>query len=407
MGRVRTFVKEDIPQVAALHWCVLHRREGTPPPALGNYLDRLFFRCPWFDSSFPSLVYEDHRGKIVGFQGVVPRRMSLHASSLKVACCTSLVVHPDSRSTLAALHLLKSFLAGKQDLSLTDTANQISYRMWTALGGTAAVSYGMHWSRPLRPCLYGLYGVSRFSKGTLSDVMTLALRPLGRVMDAIVTRMPSSPLCLPPPSLSAEPADVDTLLAFLSSTWSGRSLRPEYGRDSLGWLLAFMAQTKAYGDFRQIVLRDKANNIAGSYLYYVRSGGIGEVVHIGAEHHTLAAVLDHLFSDASVHGALALHGRLEARLAPHLSEKCCFFYQASSRFLVHSRIPEVAQFVCNTDGLLTRLDGDWCLRFGVGESTNTVPFGKRSNIRAPISDMTLTSTIYQNDMRISQSEPGC
>ena len=376
MGRVRPFVQDDTPQVAGLHWSILHGRNGFPPPALETYLEQLFFRSPWSDSALPSLVYEDDRGTIVGFQGVVPRRMSLHAIPIQVACGCGLVVRPESRSTLAALHLLKAFFSGKQDLSLTDTANQISETIWTALGGKTAVSYGMHWSRPLRPSLYGLYGLSRFAKGTLPAAFVVASRPLCSVVDRIITRMPSSPFRPPKPILSAEAPDVDTLLACLSGSSGAHSLRPQYERDSLCWLLDFMGQMKAYGDFRSVVLRDDAGNIAGWYIYYVKGGGIGEVVRIGAVDDAIAPVLDHLFYDASIHGAIALHGRLEARLTQPLSERCCFFYQASNRLLVHSRRPEVAQLIHNNDALLTRLDGEWCLRFGGEQTADTTSIPK-------------------------------
>src|SRR4029077_1495066 len=109
MGRVREFVQADIPQVASLHWSLLHGMEGDPPPAVETYLEQIFFLSPWSDSTLPSWVYEDDRGNVVGFQGVVPRQMSLYGTPVQAAYGTGLVVHPGSRSTLAAFHLLKAF----------------------------------------------------------------------------------------------------------------------------------------------------------------------------------------------------------------------------------------------------------------------------------------------------------
>ena len=362
MGRVRPFVPSDIAQVAALHWGVLQGRNGPPPLVVETYLEQLFFRSPWYDSAFPSLVYEDRRGGVVGFQGVVPRRMLLCGISVQAAYGTSLVVHPQSRSTLAAFHLLKTFFARKQELSLTDTANYGSQQVWTSLGGTTAMSHGLHWSRPLRPVRYGLCALSRFAKGTLSAALTAAFVPLSRAVDAFVTRVPPCAFCPRPPLLAAKVPDIDTLLGCLSCSSGLYSLYPEYERDSLRWLLDFMGRMKAYGNLRQVALRNDAGLLVGWYIYYVRPGGIGEVVRIGAHHSAIGPVLDHLFHDASTHGAIALHGRLETQLAQPLSEKYCFFYQASSRILVHSRRADLLRLIQSNDSLLTRLDGEWCLR---------------------------------------------
>ena len=362
MGRVRPFVQDDIPQVAALQWKVLHGKKGYAPQAAETYLEEIFFASPWYDSNLPSFVYEDHRGAVVGFQGVVPRRMSLCGTPIQAAYGTSLVVQPESRSSLAAFDLLKAFLSGKQDISLTDTANYASQQVWIALGGTVAVSCGMHWSRPLRPSLYGLHGLSRFSHGALPAALVPVLAPLSRAIDAVVTRMPSCPFCPRPPVLKAEVPDVDILLACLSRSSGQHTLHPEYEKDSLQWLLEFMGNMKAYGDLRQVVLRNESGSVAGWYIYYVQRGGVGEVVRIGASNHTVSVVLDHLFHDAWAQGAIALHGRLESRFAQLLPEKCCFFYQAGNRMLVHSRRPELLRLVHSNDALLTRLDGEWCLR---------------------------------------------
>jgi len=383
MGRVRPFVQNDIPQVAGLHWRVLHGKVGHPPPAAETYLEQLFFLSPWSDSTLPSFVYEDERGAVVGFQGVVPRQMSLFAKPIQAAYGTGLVVHPDSRYTLAGFHLTKAFFSGKQDLSLTDTANYVSEQVWGALGGITAVSYGTHWSRPLRPALYGLHGLSRFASGALSTVLT-AFKPLSRAIDAFVTRLPSCPFRLSWPILAAEVPDVDTLLVCLSDSSGLYSLQPEYKRDSLRWVLDFMGQMKTYGDLRQLVLRDQTGKMVGWYIYYVTRGGIGEVVRIGAADHAICAVLDHLFHDASARGAIALHGRLETRLAQPLSEKCCFFYQASNRLLVHSRRPELLRLINQNDALLTRLDGEWCLRSSYRSLPRQGRFANRNKTGKPI-----------------------
>lgn len=378
MGRVRPFAPDDIPQVADLSWSFLYGRDGSPAPELEAYLQQLFFLSPWSDSNLPSLVYQDDKGTIVGFLGVVARRMSLEARQLLVAFGSNFIVHPRSRATPAGLQLVRAFFSGTQDLSLSDTANHASQTIWAGFGGTTAAMYGMHWSRPLRPSLYALHAMSRFGKGTLSTALTRGSRPLCRVMDSLVTRMPPVHCRQPVLGMTDEELDVDTLLACLSASWTGYSLRPDSDRNSLIWLLDFMGQMKAYGDLRKVALRDESGKLAGCYIYYVKKDGIGEVVYVGAPGRSISKVLDHLFHDASTRGAIALHGRLDIRSARQLSGKFCFFFSGSDPLLVHSRQPELTRSFETGDAFFTRMDGEWCLKFGThakpGNSPNEVQF---------------------------------
>ena len=165
---IRVFTEDDIEQVADLSWRVLHHHHGPSPKSLHSYFEELYFRNPWRQDDLPSLAYEDLNGNLVGFLGVVPRRMTLRDRAVRVACGSTLVVEPASRSTLAGLYLMQVFLSGNQDLSLGDSANDISRRIWTGLGGSTAFLYSLHWSRPLRPSLYSLHAASRLKGSPLS-----------------------------------------------------------------------------------------------------------------------------------------------------------------------------------------------------------------------------------------------
>src|SRR5262245_36647066 len=160
MGRIRPFLQTDVREVASLH-----SRVFASPPRDENRLEGLFreifFRNPWRDDT-DSLVYQDG-ANIIGFLGVVPRRMFLNDRSIWASVSTQFMVEPGNRGTLAAVELLKAFLSGPQDLSITDGANSGSRRLWEALGGATAHLYGIHWTRPLRPLTYAahLFGEKR------------------------------------------------------------------------------------------------------------------------------------------------------------------------------------------------------------------------------------------------------
>ncbi len=367
MSGVRAFIQDDIPQVAALKWRFLHNGNGSAPPAMESYIRELFFHGPFAEKTLPSLVYENEHGRVVGFLGVLRRSMSSHAKPIEAAVATSLVVDPDSRTTMAGLKLVNWFLSGKQDLAMTDTANQVTQQIWARLGGRTVALYTMHWSRPLRPALYAVYGASRFGKGRLSGAFALGCKPICKIVDAIAARLPSSPFRQTSRLISEEELTAEALVACLRDFPASHSLRPEYETESAGWLLDFMARMNAYGSLRKVLLRNRENKIIGWYLYCLRRGGVGEVVQVGAAHSSFAVVLDHLFYDAWSHDAIALHGRLDSRLSQESLGRYCFYFPGN-RLLVHSRDPELTRQIQNGSAFLTRLDGEWCLRFGTPET---------------------------------------
>jgi RimJ/RimL family protein N-acetyltransferase len=360
---VRAFVEDDIPQVADLYWAVMRERRGPAPPAVRSFFQELYFTNPWMDSSLPSLAY-DEKGKIVGFLGVVPRKMSVRGRSIRVAFGGGFMVDPKFRSTLAGLHLLNAYLAGGQDVSQTDSANDISRALLLRLGFTTILPFSVHWVRPLRPARYAAYVMSQLSRSALSTSLEFATRPFCSAMDGIASRLSSSPFRLTESRLQGAELDVETLLGCMSEFRSGYSLWPEYDLHSLNWLLTYMERMKAHGDLRKVVLRDDARRTFGWYIYYRDPGAIGEVVQIGGPRQFTKAVLDHLFYDAWSHGVIGLHGVVDRRLMDDFSEKNCLFTCRGGWTVAHSRNPELLALLNSGDAFLSRLDGEWCLAFG-------------------------------------------
>jgi hypothetical protein len=400
MSSVRAFVQEDISQVVVLTWRFLQAENGSPPPSMESYFRELFFHSPFSEKALPSLVYQNEHGRVVGFLGILRRRMSWHGKPIEVAVGTSLVVDPDSRSTMAGVKLIDFFLSGKQDLAMTDTANHTTQQIWTRLGGSTAPLYAMHWSRPLRPALYAAHAVSRFGRGPLSKAFSLGSEPVCRIADAVAARLPSSPFRQKPSLISEEELTAETLIACLHDFPESHSLRPEYDCESVRWLLNFMDRMNAYGSLRKVLLRSRENKIIGWYIYYLRRGGVGQVVQVGASPSSVNAVLDHLAYDAWTHGAIALHGRLEPQLSQKLSGKYCFYF-FGNRLLVHSRNPELARQIQSGSAFLTRLDGEWCLRFGTPEPATGRESGR---YRSNATDLVRPSQHVKHDFETSTSE---
>ena len=363
-SNVRQFVEEDITQVADLWWTFLRHGKGAAPLAVQSYFHDLYFTShPWIDRIFPSLVYEGDNGRIAGFLGIIRRKMSLRGESIRVALGGNFVVHPEARSTPAGVRLLAAYMAGDQDLSLTDSANDASRYLLERLGFSTIVPFSMSWARPLRPAHYAVHGVSRLTGPALSAILKFATKPFCSVIDGIGAALSFGPFRQTMSFLHAEELDLETLLGCLAEFRGEYSLWPEYDLDSLKCLLAFMERMHPHSHFRKVVLRDDGQKIVGWYVYYLKPGDVGQVVQISGERKFTKEVLDHLFYDAWKQGCIALHGVVRSDLIPDFWERNCFFTCRSGWALAHSRKPELLELLNRGDAFLSRLDGEWCLGF--------------------------------------------
>jgi len=360
VSEVRPLTKEDIPQLVHLHREVGLRGESSQG-ALESYFRELFLCNPWRDKELPSLIYQEENRKIIGFLGVVPRRMCLNGRPIRVACASSFMVHSAKRSSMAALRLLKVFFSGPQDLSMGDSANSHSRRVWEGLGGTSLLLYSLDWMRYLRPCTH-YHRMTTLGMNTASRSLARAAEPISRLIDAVGVRIRKTSGKLLHSSLSEESLHEATLLACLSDSRTAQSLHGVYDAQSLNWLLGFMERTKGVNKFNKVLLRNERQEIAGWYLYNLTPSGLCQVLQIGAKHGSMGEVLDHLCHHAWRLGATSVGGRLEPRFAEALSESHCFF-RSGSWTLVYSKDWDLLKPFLSGDAQYTPLDGEWCLRF--------------------------------------------
>jgi hypothetical protein len=366
VGGLRPFVEEDITFVASLIWRVLHGNNGPVPPTLPIYLRDLFINNPWCDDGIVSRVYEDSQGKVVGFFGAVPRRMSLQKRTIRIAFGSNFVVDPESRTSMAAVQLVKAFMRGTQDVSMTDSANEMSHRLLRSMGFSIVPAYSLSWARPLRPSQYALNTFLRLRKNRFVTGAALVARPICHVADAFATKLAMSPFRQCPLDAEDEELDNETLLRCLADIPSKSWLLPEYDTQSLSWVVEFIRKRKVLGDIRKALVRNSEGHIAGWYIYSLAPGNIGEVLQIGAYSASVQTVLKHLFYDAWKRGLVGLSGRMEPQFMEELTTNGCFFFRHGSWTLVHSNRPELLSLIQSGTAFFSRLDGEWSFRHGSG-----------------------------------------
>jgi hypothetical protein len=361
MPGIRPFVEKDVAVVADLVWKVLHEQEGTSPASLKAYFDRLFLHHPWWDEGIVSRVYEDATGKVIGFFGAIPRRMVIQGKQVRLAFGSNFVVDPGNRASMVAIQLVRAFMKGTQDISITDSANENSRQLLRSLGFNVAPIYSLLWARPLRPSLYALHGLARLKKNSSLARAASVARPACRLLDGTAAKLAFSPFRQVAPTTTGEELSVEMHLHCLSSIPPRQLLLPEYDSGSLAWLRKFVSDNKAYGEVRSIVVRDQGL-VIGWFIYYVVPGGVGEVLQVGAVSPSIGKVLDHLFYDAWKNQLIGLHGRLEPQFMQELTMRSCFFLRNGSWTLVNSAKPELLSVIQSGSCFFSRLDGEWALR---------------------------------------------
>ena len=138
-AHIRPCTPDDIPAVAGLFQRTFRNQRAAAPASLQAYLRELYFEHPWRDPDLTSRVFVAN-GAVAGFIGILPLRLTFRGASIRAAVAGSLMVDKPRENPLAGARLLRAYLTGPQDLSLSDSANAVSRGMWERLGGKTAPS---------------------------------------------------------------------------------------------------------------------------------------------------------------------------------------------------------------------------------------------------------------------------
>ncbi len=369
MSRVRPLRADDLPAVGAL-WMRAFRRAGTPG-GVQRYFREVFLDPALAGDDPASLVYEDDAGLVAGFIGGLPRRMVFRGRPIRAVVATQLMVDPGRRHGFAAFDLLRTLFAGPQDLTFCDGANERSQHVWERSGGEVARLYSLDWQRALRPAGHLRQRFVRAGKARVAR----AAAPLCRAADALAGRLGrldhaaaiGVPLGRPRAPLGTEELPCAAVRPLLDDT--GPSLAPSYDAESLSWLLDRAAHTHSHGPLRRRLCRDAWGEAVGWYVYYAQPDGVAQVLQFGGKPRRISDVLASLFADAYAAGSVSITGQVEPRWLRELTDAHATLSCPSLGVLLHSRDREIAGAVQRGDAFLSRLDGEWWLRFSADPSS--------------------------------------
>jgi hypothetical protein len=350
--RLRPLVPRDAGALAALHTRVHPHSAWRSPAAYASYALEMLFRNPWVDPEIPSWAAEED-GRLVGFLGVVPRRMLFGHRAIRLAVGCQLMVDPDKRASFVALELLRRLFGGPQDLTVADGANDASRGLWEASGGIASALHSLHWVQLLRPAQALLQLAGNRLRG-----LSVIANPVAAFADACMARL--APLKLQPGLREGE-LNAQTLHEALRQVQS-YALRPHYDVAALEWLLAEAAAKRRHGELQGAIVHDRAGRLIGWFLYYL-NGALSQVLQLGARRGCLDMLLEQLAHHARSRGARALEGRMEPSLTVPLRGRRVLMQNRAIWTLLHARDQSVLVPFLRGDAFFSRLEGEWWMRF--------------------------------------------
>jgi hypothetical protein len=360
---VRDLEREDLPAVAQLFQKTFRKSEHTPP-SLVAHLHEILFAHPWQDSDLPSKILVSESGRIQGFIGVFPGRLELGGQSLRAAFAGSLMVENPEANPLAGARLIRAFLAGPQDLSLTETANATALGMWQKLSLPFDVGYSLNWLRVFRPATTAV----RLMEKNVGAARVF--KPMASVADIIAANTRLSTLRFQPQSRTprirfreATRAEFRDATLILKDQFP---LRPQWDIPSLDWLIDQASQKRQFGTPFWRVGETRTGGFAGAYAYFGRAGSLGWLLQALCSPDAAGDLVEDLFAHADAAGCAGLRGAGHPWLTPELITRKTSFH-GRAFYLAHARDQSLLEPIRSGRALISGLAGESWMRL-IGDS---------------------------------------
>jgi hypothetical protein len=300
-------------------------------------------------------VCVDDKDKVIGFIGVLSRHMTYNKAPLNVAVAHRFLVDPQRASSMLAVRLMKRFLSGPQDLSLSDGANDQGKKFWIGCGGHVSWLYSIDWMKLILPMSYCLHVASRKNHRWLASLLPLC-KPLDRVGLWLFNRTSLQDT----EELQREPLTPGPLLECIQQSSAVKSLAPVYTRQEIQWLYQFMAANATRGQLEGCLLRDGSAGIIGCYLYYFGPNGVAEIMLLCARKKFEKQVYQHLLVELKGKQAIGVVGRIEPDFMPAFGENRVLFKRGCWA-MIYSRRSELLEAVSSGNVFFSKLEGELCL----------------------------------------------
>lgn len=349
----------DLPAVARLFLRIFRGETGDAPEELLNYLEQHYLTGPFACADIPPLVHVDNE-RVTGFVGVNTLPMRLGDRRLRVAVCGALMVENPAADPMAGARLLRVFLSGPQDLSISETANDISVALWRRLGGAVLAQYSLDWLRILRPAGFvvdraasrlPVFGLFRSLAGGFDRLFTNHPGKSGPRWSSLGRNVEL------PRGLSVDLIETQAFAAAFDQLTRHIRLRPDFKAAELDHAVAEAASIRRRGEARAVAVRTMQGEMIGAAFYYLRPKGLATVLQVVAADGRIPPVLDALLSHLHQAGAVGVIGRSQPILVDTMLERRVAFLPFAAT-VAHARDAEVMAAIRAGDAFLNGFIGE-------------------------------------------------
>lgn len=365
-SEVRPLVEADLSAVADLFHRILLRGAGSAPAELASYLGKRFLHDDT-GAIAVSNVYQRADGRIIGFMGAMPMPMVVNGRQTQAAVASSLMVEGHETDPLAGARLMRNFLAGPQEISLSETASDISMAMWRNLRCTVLPAYSLDWIRVIRPVGFAVDIAA--AKRVWLRPLTLLAGPLDAQLRRPVAGKDRRWSNVPPTEVPAGPyvesdADDEALVRLLPDFVERHVIRPLWDPAMLREMLREAADKPDFGPLHRRIVSLKNGMPVGAYLYNGQPGRTARVLQLAALPNHLGRVLDGAVVHAGQHGMVAIRGRVQPWLLDQMLGRRIAFTHVTST-VVQARDPAVLQAFMEGKAFINGLAGEgWTRMIG-------------------------------------------
>lgn len=349
---IRPLAAADVPAVADLFQRIFVKNGKPAPAALTGYMRSLFLSPPEYQPDIASKVYVRPDGQLTGFIGVVPLPMTFKSKRLRAAVCGPLMVDGHAADPLAGARLLRAFLAGPQDISLSETANPVSVAMWRNLRGTVLPTYSLEWLFVLRPAGFG----AQLAAG--SSTTGRILGSLAKPVDAVVGRLTATSADAIKAGIHND-AEIDDAgsMDLIAKFTSAFDLCPSWSPEILQRILHDASLKPQFGTLTRRIVRARGGTPIGLFLYHGGPGRIARVLQVLHAPGQAGSILDRMVANIAASGAVGLRLRVQPALLHALLGRGGFFLHRAST-VVHARDPELVAQFANGNAFFNGLAGE-------------------------------------------------
>lgn len=349
---------DDIDTVVSLSRNYFPRSRESFIYILKKRMAELYFKDGKLLPNVSPIVSRSSNGNVNGFLGVITKSFRYQNRVIAVANCHHLMATEKARKQLMPIKLLQHFLAGPQEISISDGSTDSTRQLWKRLGGESVTGESIYYKVPLRPFSFAADHVFKQYRNPVCN----GIRIIADCTDSAAVKMRIPHFYRKRPDSGFAPLDAEIMGVLLEKMKPFYLLFPQYSPSDIERLFRLLDGETRYGTLHKAALLDPKDQPIGWFIYYAKKKGVCEIIQAvsipGKETELFNSLAWHAYSM----GGVELSGRLMPSQLQSPFTTNALSVPARMWTLIQSNDVELKHIIQSGKAFLTRLEGDlWVL----------------------------------------------